>query len=160
MAMNPKLKLWLDSLRGGSYKQGEGVLKSIDGNFCCLGVLADLCSKEVPEISWVERYGFPCKLVQSVIDESSTSAGQRIIKWANLGELDEVKDINSYKFPPDIFRIISLGELATSLCPNTGAESTDMQSMLMTLNDKRVPFPLIADFIELNLVKPETPTQV
>lgn len=44
--MNPEWKRkWVDALRSGEYKQGREVLKSGD-EFCCLGVLADLCARE------------------------------------------------------------------------------------------------------------------
>lgn len=35
-------KKWVEALRSGEYKQGKGVLKSKDSEFCCMGVLADL----------------------------------------------------------------------------------------------------------------------
>lgn len=34
-------KLWVEALRSGKYRQGEGALRSED-KFCCLGVLADI----------------------------------------------------------------------------------------------------------------------
>jgi len=37
--------LWLEALRSGRYKQGTQVLKHND-EFCCLGVLQDLCPIE------------------------------------------------------------------------------------------------------------------
>lgn len=36
---------WLEALRSGEYEQGTGYL-SVDGKFCCLGVLCDLAEKE------------------------------------------------------------------------------------------------------------------
>jgi hypothetical protein len=45
--MNAEVKeKWLNALRSGEYKQGRYALKSINGFFCCLGVLCDLYSKE------------------------------------------------------------------------------------------------------------------
>ena len=35
---------WVKALRSGKYKQGQGELRDIDNQFCCLGVLADVCS--------------------------------------------------------------------------------------------------------------------
>ncbi len=41
--MDPELKQkWLDALRSGKYKQGEGQLRNVQDEFCCLGVLADI----------------------------------------------------------------------------------------------------------------------
>lgn len=43
-------QLWLDALRSGKYRQGQGQLRQTDGNghnrFCCLGVLCDLAVKD------------------------------------------------------------------------------------------------------------------
>lgn len=33
---------WLEALRSGKYKQGRGKLRSVDDEFCCLGVLCDI----------------------------------------------------------------------------------------------------------------------
>jgi hypothetical protein len=33
---------WIEALRSGKYKQGNQVLKSKSGHFCCLGVLCDI----------------------------------------------------------------------------------------------------------------------
>lgn len=33
---------WIAALRSGAYKQGTGMLRNIDNNFCCLGVACDL----------------------------------------------------------------------------------------------------------------------
>ena len=34
-------QLWVDALRSGDYKQGQGALK-INGTYCCLGVASDV----------------------------------------------------------------------------------------------------------------------
>ncbi len=39
--MDKQLKTkWLKALRSGRYKQGMGCLKNVNGEYCCLGVLA------------------------------------------------------------------------------------------------------------------------
>ena len=45
--MNKEIKkLWLEALRSGEYKQGQGQLHNIkEGTFCCLGVLCDIIDK-------------------------------------------------------------------------------------------------------------------
>lgn len=44
--MNPEVKeKWLQALRSGEYQQGYGQLRFGD-EFCCLGVLCDIHSKE------------------------------------------------------------------------------------------------------------------
>jgi hypothetical protein len=42
---------WVTALRSGEYKQGQTALRSIDNEFCCLGVLCDLHAK-AGEGSW------------------------------------------------------------------------------------------------------------
>ena len=45
--MNKEVKkLWLEALRSGEYKQGQGQLHNPSENvFCCLGVLCDIVDK-------------------------------------------------------------------------------------------------------------------
>lgn len=38
-------KAWVEALRSGEYKQAHDALRS-NGNFCCLGVLCDLASRD------------------------------------------------------------------------------------------------------------------
>ena len=33
---------WVEALRSGKYKQAKGVLRSMTGGYCCLGVLCDV----------------------------------------------------------------------------------------------------------------------
>lgn len=39
------LRLWVDALRSGKYRQTEGGLRDAQG-YCCLGVLCDLARKD------------------------------------------------------------------------------------------------------------------
>lgn len=53
---------WTAALRSGEYKQGQGVLRTIGNEYCCLGVLCDLAVKagiiDAPISNDVEyRYG-------------------------------------------------------------------------------------------------------
>jgi hypothetical protein len=51
--MKPEIKaMWLDALRSGEYRQGQGVLRSEDNEYCCLGVLCDLYQKQTGEMYW------------------------------------------------------------------------------------------------------------
>lgn len=50
--MDPNIKAqWVAALRSDEYTQGDGYLKTLDGNYCCLGVLCDLAVKQgvIPE---------------------------------------------------------------------------------------------------------------
>jgi len=52
--MNEKVvQKWTAALRSGAYKQGDGALRTED-NYCCLGVLCDLYSKEHDDSGWRE----------------------------------------------------------------------------------------------------------
>jgi hypothetical protein len=37
---------WVEALRGGQFKQGEGVLRTNDDRYCCLGVLCSVSGLE------------------------------------------------------------------------------------------------------------------
>ncbi len=41
------LKRWVVALRSGHYKQGKNVLRSVDDNYCCLGVLCEVYNKQI-----------------------------------------------------------------------------------------------------------------
>ena len=43
---------WLEALRSGNYVQGCGQLKSYNNEFCCLGVLCDVVSKNNEIFKW------------------------------------------------------------------------------------------------------------
>lgn len=51
---------WLKALRSGDYQQAKGMLRSMDGRFCCLGVAteinADVCNLTVVE--GIDRYRY------------------------------------------------------------------------------------------------------
>ena len=50
--MKPDIKeKWVTALRSGDYKQGKGRLRTVEGHFCCLGVLCDIWAKET-ETEW------------------------------------------------------------------------------------------------------------
>ena len=43
---------WCTALRSGEYKQGKGFLKTLDNEYCCLGVLAELDGQlEAPDLN-------------------------------------------------------------------------------------------------------------
>lgn len=51
--MKPAIKRkWVAALRSDKYKQGQGKLRSMENEFCCLGVLCDLCAKETGKRIW------------------------------------------------------------------------------------------------------------
>src|SRR4051794_35352962 len=40
--MNELTQKWVDALRSGKYKQGKGLLRDFNDNYCCLGVLCEI----------------------------------------------------------------------------------------------------------------------
>lgn len=53
--MDTKLKKnWLQALKSGDYVKGKNVLKSTEGTYCCLGVLADLLIAEYDNTYWID----------------------------------------------------------------------------------------------------------
>ncbi len=49
--MNKNIKKWIKALRSGKYRQGRYALRNSNNQYCCLGVVCDLWSKETKE-SW------------------------------------------------------------------------------------------------------------
>lgn len=46
--MNEELKKrWVEALRSGRYPQGKGLLRDVNGNYCCLGVLEEIREKNI-----------------------------------------------------------------------------------------------------------------
>jgi len=44
-------KKWVKALRSKKYKQGTGELKSVDNEYCCLGVLCDIIGMKARKVS-------------------------------------------------------------------------------------------------------------
>lgn len=60
MKMNQKVKAkWTTALKSGDYQQGPYALRTVEGKFCCLGVLCDLAEKAdvIPPAHLNEAYG-------------------------------------------------------------------------------------------------------
>ena len=45
------VRQWVDALRSGKYKQGRRALRNVDNEFCCLGVLCDICKHRL-NLDW------------------------------------------------------------------------------------------------------------
>ena len=85
--MNELTKTWIDALRSGKYRQGQGVLRTRDNGFCCLGVLCDIVdtdSWKVVNVSGEEKFdstfgsdsisGFPKQEVLDLVGMSFEDA--------------------------------------------------------------------------------------
>ena len=89
--MNQEIKeLWIKALRSGKYKQTTGKLKSIEGSYCCLGVLCDLYTEKTGIGKWKEntyhtRFDFD--------DNNCNVEGllpKNVMLWANLDHSDPI----------------------------------------------------------------------
>lgn len=115
-------KAWVDALRSGEYKQGQGQLCQLPGGgpkHCCLGVLVDL---------YVKSTGLtPAQHVDGRIETGWEGWGvpsQDVLDWAGLTESN-----------PEV---------------TVGEEYPDRTS-LAGLNDRGKGFDVIADLIEAQL---------
>ena len=78
--MNQEIKTkWLEALRSGEYKQGKGILKDDKDNYCCLGVLCQIHSKET-NTEWGVNEGN--NLFNYLND--SFALPNVVFNWANL----------------------------------------------------------------------------
>lgn len=87
---------WVEALRSGKYKQGVGYLRTIDEQFCCLGVLADINNEK-----WQKRKNEDCYFIVDSTDKMfpekkgalgpkydnfiSTTARSRLILMNDMG---------------------------------------------------------------------------
>ena len=104
--MKPEIKQkWIDAL--ATYKQGKGYLRNQYDEFCGLGVLCDIYSKETG-VEWMPSISMP-----SSIEGRVASLPKKIMEWAGLDshnpvvniegmgdfELTAVNDELNYTFP-------------------------------------------------------------
>lgn len=74
-------KQWVEALRSGKYKQGEGALCQ-DAKFCCLGVLVDLYIKE-KGLKW-KKTKESSGMVRRSLDGEELLLPDEIQAWAGL----------------------------------------------------------------------------
>jgi hypothetical protein len=81
--MNPKVKaMWIKALRSGEYKQGKGQLRSVENNFCCLGVLCNIHAQTYPTYAKTQKS-------VSVYDGAVNIPSDNVLYWAGLGEYEK-----------------------------------------------------------------------
>jgi hypothetical protein len=82
--MNQEIKQkWVESLRSGKYKQGQGYLRK-GNNYCCLGVLCDLHGDK----EW-NPSDHPTKPIYNYGDELRSEYPPAFIsEWAAISEKD------------------------------------------------------------------------
>lgn len=133
MAMIPKVKeRWLEALRGGAYKQTQGVLRDEYG-FCCLGVLCDILKDD-----GVGEWKTQIKMNGETIYKFDTGVNASTVDLT--GKVMEASGLNSFCGTlPDKKVFVFRDE-------KNGFE-TEYQS-LVELNDHSFSFKEIADIIE------------
>lgn len=91
---------WIDALRSRKFHQGQHYLKSENGNYCCLGVAIEVCTKsnfqkEYPDAdSWGHVY-ITGEDTDVGTDEFETTFG---LSARLQGPLVELNDIEGKKF--------------------------------------------------------------
>jgi hypothetical protein len=121
--MNQEIKAkWVVALRSGEYEQGTGQLR-MDDQYCCLGVLCDLHSKEDNTAGWKPSSSFADDFDYHT--EQAKEGGllhPAVRDWAGLDSVDPL------------------------ICINTSVSEN-----ISTLNDGGKTFAEIADLIEAQL---------
>lgn len=90
-------KRWQEALRSGEYKQGAGSLR-VDEQYCCLGVLCDLYSKE-KNIPWIydtfleSEYVLPLEVQQWAELDPDPTVRQSPISFYNDVNRDSFDEI-------------------------------------------------------------------
>lgn len=92
--MKPEIKnKWIKALKSGKYKQGTNTLKTIDGKYCCLGVLCKLYGQE-KGVNWRKRgtsnyFLDECSYLPSAVQEwagltdNNPKAGDNVLSLLN-----------------------------------------------------------------------------
>jgi hypothetical protein len=86
-------KAWIKELRSGKYEQGKGVLKTVGGKYCCLGVACELFDKIEEKIDIKEdRYNN-----HSVFsfDGLHASLPKKVQNWLGIDSLGRWNSWNS-----------------------------------------------------------------
>lgn len=142
MIQNPEVKAdWVAALRSGEYAQGVGNLQftmgaDIPDEFCCWGVLCDLAVKAGVVGRRISSRGtvmfYPPDDPENY---STTLAPPVVLKWLGL---------------EDSFGRVPMRPELVQYTYKEGGESPT-QTSLVSLNDNKAPFSLIADIIEREL---------
>lgn len=83
--MNPEIKQqWIEALRSGRYKQGQGSLRDHD-EYCCLGVLCDLAEQAgIVKSNSITGWSFIYSSLVDRFDESDLNLPIAVMNWAGI----------------------------------------------------------------------------
>ena len=118
--MNEFAKRWVEALLSGKYKQGRGCLRTVDNEFCCLGVALDVMAP----------------------DEWSTETIEYGVRLEGHNRWQVYRHEPSRHvelLPEDMWRLLTAGS-----CDQT----MEMQSCIAEANDRGVTFEeIVRDYI-------------
>jgi hypothetical protein len=77
---------WVEALRSGKYKQGNGVLKDDNNKFCCLGVLCDISDMSI----WIKSIEGSSEFNNYF--ENSMYLPVKIRQWAEMNSASGIYD--------------------------------------------------------------------
>ena len=118
------IRLWVNTLRSGRFKQGRGCLNDMQGHYCCLGVLCEL---------GVEANIIPPPDIK--LPHYARYSGQ----WAVL--------------PSEIIKWAGLDENAPNLFLYAKNQKSSYYRLSVINDDIGSSFGAIADMIEANFLK-------
>lgn len=141
--MNTEYKRkWVDALRSGKYRQGVGVLKNANEEYCCLGVLCDIL--DVGKFLYVKDLN-----KFSGINTEGNSSGYIFVD--KDVELEDIANDFSRDFTTsDSLSMYSVGALPMHVKSLVGLGYSE-ESDLIDMNDNGSSFEEIAEWIETNL---------
>lgn len=119
-----RIKLWVEALRSGKYKQAKGRLRQGENSYCCLGVACEISNLGM----WIPVEG-------NKDDEEYEQPGE----W--LYEVDE-DDVSQVHLPTAVYKHYGL---STSM-PTT--QDKEIEQFLTRINDSGKDFLYIAAQIE------------
>jgi hypothetical protein len=137
--LNAEVKTkWVAALLSGEYKQGKGWLRSRNEEFCCLGVLCDLASKEGVGDWTLTKGATGISTYRYVADDNPNGAELPlpVQEWAGLDEPDPSVPVSF------------AAAIASYVLDN---EHTETETTLATVNDQEATFVQIAKLIEETL---------
>jgi hypothetical protein len=143
--MNEAIKeRWLAALRSGKYKQGRGKLKTVDDEYCCLGVLCELAVEDGVIGSFISPYETSVWVYSpGDVEHPDTESGvlpKQVAEWAGIPSSNPYVSITK----EEASRMD-----AHKVDYRSDGEPSD--STLACLNDGGLVFNQIADVIEREL---------
>lgn len=139
-----RIKLWVEALRSGDYRQGRKALMSADdGGYCCLGVACCVYADHHKEAGWFENRG------NNVFSTDVAKYGKSI----------DTGRITSYSvLPSDVMDWFGLPDLDPALIEEESSYSEMEEIGAATLNDDQEwDFNEIADAIEKKFLESDLP---